>query len=181
MNIDWSKPSSSFTSQYKGVIDLFGLSQLIAEPTRVTPTSSTIIDHVLVNSMDKVGGFGVISCGLSDHFMTFVSRAISKEVFNEPVYKRVRSFKSYSVAKFVGDLSKVDWSGVLFSDNVDFCLDEFSRLFRGVIDKVAPFREIRIKQRTNPWMNSQILAKIRKRDELLSKFKRDRNDSVLYK
>ena len=65
------------------------------------------------------------------------------------------------------------------SNDVDYCLDEFSRLFKSVIDFVAPVCEIRVKQRSNPWMNSHILAGIRERDKLLSQFKRNK-DSSLY-
>ena len=42
-------------------------------------------------------------------------------------------------------------------------------------------REIRVRQQPNPWMNSHILAGIRRRDKLLARFKRNRNDSSLYK
>ena len=50
-----------------------------------------------------------------------------------------------------------------------------------VVDKVAPFREIRVKVNSNPWMNGSILAGIRKRDKLFSRFKLDRNNETLYK
>ena len=80
-----------------------------------------------------------------------------------------------------GEGEKVDWTGILSSDNVESCLGEFNRLLRSVVDIVAPIREIRVKQKPNPWMNSHILAGIRRRDGLLSKFKRNRNDSSIYK
>ena len=128
-----------------------------------------------------VKGSGVLVSGFSDHLLTYVYRGVQREVFSGSVFKKIRSFKSYTADKLRAELMKIDWSGILSSDNVDFCLDEFNRLFKGVIDTVAPMREIRVKQKPNPWMNSHILAGIRRRDGLLSRFKRNRNDLVLYK
>ena len=45
------------------------------------------------------------------------------------------------------------------------------------IDKVAPYREIRVRNNQNPWMNSHILSLIRNRDGLLSRFKKDRSNT----
>ena len=43
----------------------------------------------------------------------------------------------------------------------------FKTIFTGILDEIAPFKEVRIKGRTEPWMNSDILDLIRKRDKAL--------------
>ena len=43
--------------------------------------------------------------------------------------------------------------------------------FLSILDKIAPFKEIRIKQRTEPWINADILDLIRLRDYNLAQFK----------
>ena len=43
------------------------LNQLINEPTRITPSSQTTIDLVLVSDKTKISKSGVIDYGLSDH------------------------------------------------------------------------------------------------------------------
>ena len=45
---------------------MFGLTQLIEVPTRVTCSSSTIIDHILASFPDRVSQQGVIDGGLFD-------------------------------------------------------------------------------------------------------------------
>ena len=45
---------------------------------------------------------------------------------------------------------------------------------------MAQVKEVKLKQRTEPWMNSEILQNIRFRDETLNKFKKT-NDPDLYK
>ena len=45
---------------------------------------------------------------------------------------------------------------------------------------MAPVKEVKFKQRTEPWMNSEILQNIRYQDETLNKFRKT-NDPDLYK
>ena len=67
------------------------------------------------------------------------------------------------------ELRKIDWSSVLTSTDVNYCLSEFSRLLKSVIDIVA-LKEVRVRSKPNPWMNLEILASIKKRSDLLSRF-----------
>ena len=53
------------------IFDIYGLSQLITELTRVTPDSKTLIDLCITNSPEKVTNSGVIHLGISDHSLVF--------------------------------------------------------------------------------------------------------------
>ena len=133
---------------------------MITEPTRITSTSSSLIDHIFTNVSDLISESGVIPEGFSDHLVTFSSRSCAKEVFSGQNVRFVRSFKDYSKASFTAALSRISWSSVLNSADIDFCLLEFNRLFCSVIDTVAPLREIRVRNKLNPWMNSHIFSGI---------------------
>ena len=167
--------------RYNEILSFFGCDQLIDEPTRVTPQSSSLIDHVISNVGELVQNSGVICSGFSDHFVTFCTRRIQKSMFSSMNTKKIRMMKSYSKHSFLCELSKVDWSSILSSSDVNFCVTEFSKLFKMALDKVAPFREIRVRSNPNPWMNGIILAGIRERDKLFSRFKRNRGDAELHK
>ena len=180
-NINSTETGSILFGKYKEVLDSFGLDQLIKEPTRITPSTSSVIDHVLTNASELIQSSGVIGGGFSDHFLTFCSRRCIKGISYGHNIKKVRSFKNYSKLSFIMELRKIDWSSVLTSVDVDYCLSEFSRLFKSAIDVVAPYREIRIRSKPNQWMNSEILAAIRKRNDLLSRYKRNRSNEVLFK
>ena len=181
MNIDYFQSRSPMLSKYKEILDFFGCTQLITEPTRVTPTSSSLIDHIVTSMSELIVESGVILNGFSDHLITFSSRRGGKETFTGSNVRFVRSFKSYSKASFLLELRKIDWSPILASADVNFCLAEFSRLFRMAIDSVAPLREVRVRSKKNPWMNAHILSSIRHRDKLFSRFKKDRSNALLYK
>ena len=135
---------------------------MIAEPTRITPSTASIIDHIFTNMPDMIHCNGVMVAGFSDHLATFCTRRVSNQVFSGSIVRKIRSFKIYSVELLNFELSKVDWSPVTLSSDVNVCLSEFSCLFGSVTDKVAPFREVRVRKKSNPWMNPHILAGIRK-------------------
>ena len=123
----------------------------------------------------------MINSGLSDHLITFCSRRSVKGVSFDSNVRRFRIMKSYSKLSFITELSKIDWSGILSSADVNFCLSEFSRLFNQAVDKVAPYKEKRVKSKSNPWMTSEILSAIRKRDDLFARSRQDRGNVALYK
>ena len=180
MNIDFSR-TSSMLNRYREILDDAGCEQVVSEPTRITPTSASIIDHIVTNMGEMIPTRGVMVGGFSDHLITYCTRRMSRQVFSGSLFRRARSLKNYSKEVLVNELSKIDWSAVLRSDDVNFCLAEFRKLFMSAVDKVAPFREIRVKKRSNPWMNAHILAGIRKRDGLFSRFRKDRNNSDVYR
>ena len=45
--------------------------------------------------------------------------------------------------------------------------------FLSVLNSIAPVKEIRLKQRTEPWMSGEILDLISQRDKYLHTFKKD--------
>ena len=47
---------------------------MIGEPTRVTLTTSTLIDHVATNKPENVVASGIFNITLSDHYLVFVTR-----------------------------------------------------------------------------------------------------------
>jgi exonuclease III len=55
------------TNKLNSLYELYQLSQLINEPTRVTMTTSSLIDHVVTNTPEKISHSGVVHTGISDH------------------------------------------------------------------------------------------------------------------
>ena len=49
-----------------------------------------------------------------------------------------------------------------------------------VLDNIAPVKQIRLKQRTEPWLTAEILELIKIRDMFLYKFRKEKN-SDFYK
>ncbi len=65
----------------------------------------------------------------------------------------------------------IDWSSVLLSNTVESAWSSFKEIYTKVLDLVAPIKQVRIKQRTDPWITDEILNHIRERDQCLFKFR----------
>jgi len=90
---------------------------------------------------------------------------------------KIRSLKGYSKARFVQKLNEVNWQETYECDDVDTAWCSFRSTFMAIIDSVAPSKEIRLKHKTEPWMSSDILDFINKREFFLSKFRKSKNVS----
>jgi len=55
--------------------------------------------------------------------------------------------------------------------------ENFKVKFLAALDKLAPSREFWLKQRSKPWITSEILELIRQKDKYLCKFKKSTVDS----
>ena len=121
----------------------FGLIQLVSEATRVTPDSSTLIDHVYSNCPENVNSINVPRINLSDHFPIFFTR----KMHNQPPKTNYftisyRSFKDVDEVKFNDDLQSVPWDTIKLFDDINDILEAWTDLFLQVVDKHVPIKNI---------------------------------------
>ena len=181
-NVCMSKAQSSLARQYLGILNSFSFTQLITDPTRITASTKSILDHILTNSVSKVVKSGVLDWSLSDHQAVFFIRGRPPGGGGGDVRnRRRRVMKGYSKERLCDELGNMDWSPVVFAIDVNLALENFYQMFISVIDNIAPYREFRPKHFSSPWMCGEILAGIKKRDSLFAKFKKDRNNQDIYR
>ena len=72
--------NSCMNSKWSHLVQLFDLTQLITEPTRVTQTSSTLIDHVYNTTPATTAERFVSQISLSDHFPVCFTRKMSRKL-----------------------------------------------------------------------------------------------------
>ena len=63
--------SSALVNKYKEFCQTFSLTEIIKEPTRITCFTSTLLDHSLTNSSEKVSQKVVIDIEISDHQLIY--------------------------------------------------------------------------------------------------------------
>ena len=139
------QPSSPLLKQYKDFLCTYGLKQLVKSPTRITCTSSSIIDHVITNSNEKVSECGVIDIGISDHEMIFCTRKLVRNRPGINKYIKSRSLKNYSPALFEEALKDLDFPNYQNYDDVDLAYTNFVEKLSRVIDSVAPIKQSKIR------------------------------------
>ena len=89
--------------------------------------------------------------------------------------------KNYSESNFIEKLQSMDWSLVLNCIDVNEACEKFKALFTIAMDAIAPMKTIRIKCRTEPWIDAEILELMQERDRALFKANRNISDSELRK
>ena len=80
--------------------------------------------------------------------------------------------KNYSKELFNQKLSEVQFPDYSNFENVNEAYADLSSKLIGVIDSIAPLKQIRLKTKTRPWFDSEVLEKIRIRDKLRKKNKK---------
>lgn len=125
----------------------------------------SIIDHILFNFKGNIVNSGDITTGISDHFLTFCTRKVSRGNFKSHNIIKIRCLKNYSIEFLQFLLSSIDWSHCTNAICVNEAWSIFKNIFTSILDTLAPVVEIEVKQRTEPSMTSYILGRIRDRDK----------------
>ena len=168
-NINYLQPESYPTSFFQvNVTEPFGLSQIIKEPTRITATTSTLLDLILVSNSNNVKKCGVVDIpGISDHCFVYAAYAIRKPKFTPKTFTR-RDFKNFSQEAFMQDINLAPWENVYaVEDNeLDKKATIFENVFNTVLDKHAPFRTFTVKHPKSPWLTTEIKNLMNEHDKL---------------
>ena len=158
-------------SKYKELCQTFSLKEIIQEPTRVTSTTFSLLDHILTNAGWKISQKGVIDVGLSDHQLIYCTRKILRTKFNMHNQIRVRSLKNYTPEFFREELTKINFPDYNIFSNVNIAyLDLVSKIL-SVVDKIAPFKDLRVKNKTRDWFDDEVTEAIQLREKRLKHFK----------
>ena len=176
------------TSKLNSIYELYQLSQLINEPTRVTLTTSSLIDHVVTNTPEKISHSGVMHTGISDHSLIYAIRKIKHFQKNDD-FVEIRNMKNFNENNFVNELLNQHWDCIyFFGKDPNHMWEIWKELFLEVLNKHAPLQHKKPKPSKVPWITTEIKSLINERDKLKrktiitkletdwSKYKRTRNE-----
>ena len=95
-SLDFRNLNCPLMSKYKELCQTFSLKEIIQEPTRITSTTSSLLDHILTNAGWKISKKGVIDVGLSDHQLIYFTQKILWNKANMHNLIRVPSLAKYT-------------------------------------------------------------------------------------
>ena len=144
------------------------MTQLISEPTRVTPNSSSVIDHIYTSNESYHIKSGVLCSTLSDHYAIY-SIIRFKQPHNVGRTIQIRSFNEVNIDLLIDDIVRsdifhIELPSIVGTDNLDFCWTKWLSTLTGIIDSHVPNRTIRVKNRFNPWFDKHIQEAIYQRN-----------------
>ena len=178
-NID-IEPCSN--NKWLSLIQLFDLSQLVKEPTRITESTTSIIDHAYTSDIGNITECFVSSYAISDHFPICFARKINSKVPKaEHITTSYRCVKTFDEIVFMENLQQCLQNFEIDRVTVD---DDFAALHAIIIknlDKSAHIKTRSVKtNRLPPWYCPEIgqacIARdTYKRSKQWAEYKRYRN------
>ena len=149
---------------------LFHLNQLILNPTRITPSSCTLIDLILTSVSEFHQNTKVIPVTLSDHYLiyTTITNFRRKQIINNVI--KCRSFSKFDNISFLRSIDKFLSSYNISSyGSVETAWEKWKINFINICDKHAPLRMFRVKQNCKPWVNNEVVTLMKRRDAIHQK------------
>lgn len=172
MNINLLLPHSDWENTYS----LFGLCQLVTQATRITETSSTLIDHIYTNNPQMTSNIRVLNNSFSDHFPIICTWSCKIPPRKNKGHTAIqfRSLKHFNETDFLFDLSNANFSCVFTCNDADDALSLWYNTFLPIVDKHAPLRTKRVKHATLPrWLSPEIIQAMEVRDQFKAEKKVD--------
>jgi len=144
------------------ISDLYGLQQLITEPTRMMQSSSTLIDLIYTNYVDRVVCSRVSHIGIGNHSLIHVYHKVSPD-FPSKGHSTIcyRNFRNFNHGKFFNDTYQQDWS--CNSDDPNVLWAAWKAKFLSIVNIHAPFRTKHIRSHKPPWINLDLKKGMRDR------------------
>ena len=142
---------------------LFNLTQIVTEPTRITPHSITLIDLIFVNLVKLCKTIPPLPN--ADHLglqLTFSIASLRRPV--KAVPRKVRRYSLADWQKAVELLESIEWDSIL-PPTVDNCWNDWKSYFLQVMELCIPHSTAKIR-RNLPWLSKGIFNGIKKRDAL---------------
>ena len=161
-------------NRYKEFCQIHSLKQLITCPTGVTYNTSILIDHILTNSTEKIFQPGIIDSGISDCQLIFCTRIVKRVRFQKHNNVLLRSLKHCTFNLFVEGLRKIYFLNYERLFNIDAAYTDFLKKLMKVINKIAPRKEVRIKNNNQDCFDREVADLIDVREKLFLKFKKSK-------
>ena len=134
--------------------------QLIDKPTRVTATSRTLIDIITVSNPGLMRRSDVQELTISDHYLVYASLDL-KVPKQSKISITTRTFKNYVAEEFAEDISRVPWDSLELLNSIDEKVEAFNDLFMACLDKHAPLKSFKVKNKPKPFIANEIKQSIR--------------------
>lgn len=151
-NIDWFTNGTYKKRIYESILDI-SFKQIVAEPTRITETSSTLIDYVITNS-EKVNVKGNKEFKISDHESLEINIETSCE--DREYNKRVIKLLAFKEDVFRRELINNENTATRSNNGVHNISMNFSAKLKTVVEKMMTVRSINGARMNNNWFNQYL-------------------------
>ena len=156
---------------------------LITLPSRVTDTSSTLIDNIWTNAKHDKFSSGLLLEHISDHLPIFYLQ-IKDANLRYKEKEMIRNLSDKNREKFREELLLHNWNPILSDNNPKSAFDSFAKVIKEKYDICFPYIEVRKNRRKfpdKPWMTKDLLTHRIRKDNALKDRVKDPSDENKFK
>lgn len=165
-NINFSE-NCNITNALETILNIYDLKITITEPTRITPTSSKIIDNILTNINAQYNS-QVIELGLSDHKGQILKIVNKSNPLSDHKFTEKRLFTKRNKIKFQNLLKSINWCTIEEHTDANMANDTFYSLFLDCFHEAFPTKKINISKKTNnSWLTTGIRISCKHKRDLI--------------
>ena len=170
LNIDNHNPSHEF-------VDLMYshcFFPSITKPTRVTQSSSTLIDNIFCNSFSNtsITLSGILYTDISDHFPVFHVDQNTCFKDKETVFKK-RVYSETNFQKFADKMSERNWDSILNCEDAQLAYSDFFSYFIESYNLCFPIKVFKYGYTTRkPWLSEGMKKAIKTKNKLYRRSKK---------
>ena len=154
------------------------MKQLIDSDTRITSTTSTLLDWGY-STDDYISNAGVLNYNISYHLPIFM---VQKKTRNN--IKKItitgRSYLRYDKEIFQNNLDGCDWGTFDITDDPGEMWDIMEDNIARTLSHMCPIRQLIVPESKPDWLHKDIVLLMRKRDKMYREARR-KNDPVLWR
>lgn len=165
LNVNFLNKKRADVSYLENILQSLGLVQIIRDPTRVTDSSSSLIDVLIVDKnvnpdvgiVDTSNIFGHNGKRITDHKLVYCDVRCDKP---RPKAKFVsyRNFKDFDCDRFIEIASSLCWDTIESLQDVDHIANTLTSNITQVFDMCAPVVRKRISRKKSPWRDSNLIG-----------------------
>ncbi|KAB0797131.1 hypothetical protein PPYR_08125 [Photinus pyralis] len=146
-----------------------GFYQLVDSPTRITSTTSSLLDLLITNDCGLVSACDVVSVSdLADHDLVVATLELDDHVVpNLPVL--YRAYKQLDMHAFDQELHCLPFLDMLGLEGVNLKLEYFNSLLSYLLNKHLPLKSKVFKKTPSLWLSENTKLLIKLRDNALRK------------
>ena len=169
----------SKTRKLLHLFEQFDLQNVVEQPTRVTLETKTLIDLIVTTKPELFNIKRALPVGISDHSLVYATLKL-RQRRPPPRIITFRNFQNFSIKEFQADLSCVPFHEAdVFEDNDDVQW-AWSLMFNEISHKHAPFKKIKIRSKSDPWITNEIRRKMNYRYKLFKSAVRNTKDETAW-
>ena len=156
----------------------YSLLPSIDKPSRIYNDWATLIDNILVNTLDHQIHSGNIISDISDHYSQFCIIHSVRNISKSTRGQKMRDFYKFSESKFMNEVREINWDSIVqkYHCNVNKLFSSFYNKLDKLVNKHAPRKRLTkrdIKKFSKPWITTEIKQSIKERNRLLSQGKHE--------